>query len=79
MVYFRTKNSNLGKFLKGSEWKMKIYFMAISILLRPSGVFYVHLKYSVVIWYFLPLWYVVGTKENLATLLSATVVMLCSR
>jgi hypothetical protein len=49
---------------------MKIYFMAISILLRPSGVFYVHLKYSVVIWYFPPLWYVVGTKENLAALLA---------
>jgi hypothetical protein len=29
MVYFETKNPNLGKFWRTLEWKMLIYFMGI--------------------------------------------------
>jgi hypothetical protein len=29
MVYFQTKNPDLGKFTRALEWKMLIYFMAI--------------------------------------------------
>jgi hypothetical protein len=29
MVYFQTKNPNLGKFLMALEWKMLVYFMTI--------------------------------------------------
>jgi hypothetical protein len=32
MVYFKIKNSNLGKFGRALEWKMLIY-------LRPFGIF----------------------------------------
>jgi hypothetical protein len=39
MAYFQTKNPNLGKFL--GQWK----------ILRPFGVFYVHLVYFMAIWY----------------------------
>jgi hypothetical protein len=39
MVYFQTKNSNLGKFWRTLEWKMLIYFTAI---VQPLGIFYDH-------------------------------------
>jgi hypothetical protein len=29
MVYFQTKNPNLGKFWRAIDWKMFIYFMDI--------------------------------------------------
>jgi hypothetical protein len=44
MVYFQTKNYNLGKFWKACQWKM-------SVFLRLNGIFYGHLVHFVVIWY----------------------------
>jgi hypothetical protein len=38
MVYFQTKNPNLGKFWRALEWKMLVY------------VFYDHLEYFTAIW-----------------------------
>jgi hypothetical protein len=50
--YFQTKNTNLGKFLKISQWMMLVYFMTIwSILsslwyiLWPFGIFYGFMVY----------------------------------
>jgi hypothetical protein len=51
MVYFQTKNSNLGKFLRGLDWKMLKYFMAISNILRTFGVFHDHLVHFLFIGY----------------------------
>jgi hypothetical protein len=69
MVYFQTKNPDLGKFWMALEWKMLVYFMTIWDILGPLGIIYCHL-----VWYslwsfgtFFPFWYVWNTK-NLATL-----------
>jgi hypothetical protein len=50
MVYFQTKNPNLGKFWTTLDWKMLIYFMAVLEystdiwdILRQFGTFCVHL------------------------------------
>jgi hypothetical protein len=43
MVYFQTKNPNLGKFLTALDWKMLINFMAIWNILWTFWVFYDHL------------------------------------
>jgi hypothetical protein len=45
MVYFLTKNPKLGKFWRALEWKTLLYVMVISKILRPFGMFYVHLVY----------------------------------
>jgi hypothetical protein len=75
MVYFQTKNPNLGKFWRPLDWKMLIYFMAIWNILQTFGIFYGHLGYLMTMWYifrsfgtFFPL-LVPCTKKNLATLL----------
>jgi hypothetical protein len=54
MVYFQTKNSNLGKFWSAFDRKMLIYFMAISNILRTFWIIYAHLVYFVFIWYIFP-------------------------
>jgi hypothetical protein len=46
MVYFQTKNPNLGKFWRASDWKMLIYFMAV-------GKFDGHFGYFMTICYIL--------------------------
>jgi hypothetical protein len=51
MVCFQTKNPNLGKFFRVSDWKMLIYFMAIWNILLIFGIFYDHLVHCVFIWY----------------------------
>jgi hypothetical protein len=65
MVYFQTKNPNLGKFLMALYWKMLIYtklpfvifyghlgyFMTIWYILCSFGIFYDHLVYIMFIWY----------------------------
>jgi hypothetical protein len=51
MVCFQTKNPNLGKFWRGLQWKILVYFMAIWSILRPFDIFYGHLVHFVVIWY----------------------------
>jgi hypothetical protein len=67
MVYFQTKNLNLGKFWRALERKMLLNYMTI-------WIFFGHLVYFMAIWYslysfgiFFPFWYV-WTKKNLATL-----------
>jgi hypothetical protein len=76
---FKPKNTNLGKF--GCSCNVKRWS-----ILRPFGIFLVHLVYFAVIWYILrpfgtfnchlvyywPIWYIfTRTKKNLATLLDA--------
>jgi hypothetical protein len=51
MVYFQTKNTNLGKFWKALKSKMSEYFMAIWNILWPFGTFYGHFGNLVVMWY----------------------------
>jgi hypothetical protein len=46
MVYFQTKNTNLGKFCSVLQRNMLVYFMAIWYFLWPFGIF-------MAIWYFL--------------------------
>jgi hypothetical protein len=43
MVYFQTKNPNLGKFLRTLDWKMLIYIMDYWNILRTFGKIYDHL------------------------------------
>jgi hypothetical protein len=66
MVYFQTKNINVGTYLKALDWKMLIYFMATWNILVISGKFYDHLVHFVLIWYIF-LVFVARTKKNLAT------------
>jgi hypothetical protein len=70
MVYFQTKNPELGKFWRDFDWKMLIYFMAIWNILRTFEIFYDHLVHVVFIWYIylilaygLPLW-ILGTVRS---------------
>jgi hypothetical protein len=52
MVYFQTKNPNLGKFWRVLQWKTLLYFMYIGSILQPFGIkLYEHLVYFVVIRY----------------------------
>jgi hypothetical protein len=51
MVCFRTKNPNLGRIFRASDWKMLIYFMALWNILRIFGIFYDHSVHFVFIWY----------------------------
>jgi hypothetical protein len=53
MVYFRTQNSNLGKFWRTLKLKMLVYFMVIWNIFRPFGIFYGHLEYISAICYIL--------------------------
>jgi hypothetical protein len=43
MVFFKTKNPNLGKFWRALEWKKLVNYMAIWNILRPFGIFDGHL------------------------------------
>jgi hypothetical protein len=75
MAYFQTKNPDLGKFWRVLHWKVLefrlfygylVYFMVIwythsMVILWLIGIFYCYLV-------FFPVWYVVCTKKNLATL-----------
>jgi hypothetical protein len=54
MVYFQTKNPNLGKFWRALEWKMLVYFMTIWNILRQFGITYGRFVKVVVIWYIFP-------------------------
>jgi hypothetical protein len=75
MVYFQTKNPNLGKIPKRSCNGRCWYFIIIVSVLQPNGIFYGHLVHLVVIWYifpvlvyfsrfgiFFPFWYIVPRK-----------------
>jgi hypothetical protein len=67
MVYFKTKNTNLGKFWSALDWKMLIHLMAIWNTLRTWGIFYDHLVHFVFLWCIFKV-LVSSTKKNLATL-----------
>jgi hypothetical protein len=67
MVYFQTKNPNLGKFWRSMQWKMVdyfiaiwsifchlVYFIAIWYILWTFGIFYVYLVYFFLFWYVVP-------------------------
>jgi hypothetical protein len=64
MVWFQTKNINLGIFLRAFEWKRLVYFMAINNILQLLGIFCGILVYFVIIWYIL--WYFGTLCDNLA-------------
>jgi predicted membrane channel-forming protein YqfA (hemolysin III family) len=67
MVYFQTKNINLGKFWRALDWKMSIYFMAIRNVLRTIVKFYDHFVHFVLIFgTFFPV-LVSRSNKNLAT------------
>jgi hypothetical protein len=69
MVYFQTKNWNLGIFRKVLQCKTLVYFMDILVyvLYGPIVYFFGHLLYFVVILSIYPV-LVFCTKKNLATL-----------
>jgi hypothetical protein len=55
MVYFQTKNPNLGKFWRALEWKMLLYFMIIWNFNLPFGIIHGRLVYlCIVIWCIFP-------------------------
>jgi hypothetical protein len=54
MVYFQTKNPNLGKFCSTLKWKMLVYFMTVWNILRPFDIMYGPLVQFVVIGYMFP-------------------------
>jgi hypothetical protein len=73
MVYFQTKNTNLGKFRSDLQRKVLLNFKVIWSNSLPFGILvYIHILWP--FWYILwPFWYIfhilVGcTKKNLATL-----------
>jgi hypothetical protein len=49
MVYFQTKDPNLGKFWSVLQWKLLVNFVAIRSILLPFRIFYGLLVYFVVI------------------------------
>jgi hypothetical protein len=51
MVYFQTKDPNLGKFWRVWQWKMLVVFRAILSILQTNGIVYGHLVHFVVICY----------------------------
>jgi hypothetical protein len=51
MVYFQTKNPNLGKFWRFLKCKILAKLLTIWSILRQLEIFYGHLVYFVVIWY----------------------------
>jgi hypothetical protein len=67
MVFFQTKNPNVGKFWRALDWKTLVYFMVIWNSLRPFGIFYCHLLKLWELGIFLTV-LVNCAKKNLATL-----------
>jgi hypothetical protein len=67
MVYFQTKNPNLGKFWKVFPWKTLKFFIAILSILWPNGIFNGQLVHFVGIRYIFTV-LVFCTEKNLATL-----------
>jgi hypothetical protein len=59
MVYFQTKNPNLGKFWRVLQWKMLVYFretwsIVFCYVLWTFGVVRGNLVYFFPFWYFVP-------------------------
>jgi hypothetical protein len=51
MVCFRTKNPNLGKIFRVSDWKMLRILWPFGIFYWTFGILYDHLAHCVFIWY----------------------------
>jgi hypothetical protein len=51
MVCFQTKNTNLGKVWRASDWKILIYFTAVWNILQTFEIFYDHLVEFVFVWH----------------------------
>jgi hypothetical protein len=56
------QNPNLGKFQRALDWKLSIYFTAISNILRTFGISYEHLVHFLLIWYNFLFWYLAPRK-----------------
>jgi hypothetical protein len=69
MVYYQTKNPNLGKFWSVLQWKRLLYFMASSSILQTFDIIHVHLEYLLFLCIFSPVLVRISDK-NLATLAS---------
>jgi hypothetical protein len=54
MVFFETKNPNLGKFWRVLQLKMLVYFMPNWSILGSFGIFCSNLVYLKVIWNIFP-------------------------
>jgi hypothetical protein len=90
MVYFQTKNTNLGKFFRALDLKTLKYFTAIQNILRTFGKCYGQLVNSKAIWYiqrpfgtfcvdsvhFFPV-LVSRPKKNMATLDESCIISHC--
>jgi hypothetical protein len=63
MVYFWTKNPNLGTFWTALQWKMMVYFMDTWSILRSFVILYGHLVQFMVIWYIFPI-LVISTEKS---------------
>jgi hypothetical protein len=50
-AYSQTKNPNLGKFWRVLQCKVLVYFMAISFIVLPFGIFCGNLVNFTVVWY----------------------------
>jgi hypothetical protein len=74
MVYFQTKNPNLGKFWMALEWKMLAYFVVIWNILCPLHR-YISWPFGnlVVIWYILSPALVHCVKKNLASMVPSRI------
>jgi hypothetical protein len=64
MVYFQTKNPNLGEIWRALERNMLSYFVTIWNILLPFGVIYGRLVQSVVIWYIIPVWVCLDQEKS---------------
>jgi hypothetical protein len=64
MVYFQSKNLNLGNFWRALDWKMLIKFMTLWNILRTFDIFCdhllhfvtfrVHLVHFILFWFYVP-------------------------
>jgi hypothetical protein len=68
MVFFETKNPNLGKFWRVLQLKISVYFMPNWSILGSFGIFCSNLVYLKVLWNIFPV-LMFCAKRNLATLI----------
>jgi hypothetical protein len=51
---FQTKTRDLGKFWRGLNWKIMVFYMVIWYILSPFGIFNGYKVYVMAIWYIFP-------------------------
>jgi hypothetical protein len=69
VVYFQTKNPDLGHYLRALKWKRLVCLMAIRKILQTFGIFYGNFANLGAVWYISPI-LVYCVKKNLATLIA---------